>query len=151
MTFKTNQKLRRRPDDLMIDEIEIEHVRRRVYRAQGTINAKWVHVARYVDALRQNDLEDIPSGNVLTSRLNHFQVPLPRRVRDLPVFGRSVRKLATDRHLWLLAAQARDQLVNSGFGSVVGFVGETIVVKRDMGYRLDCPRQVIEDQQRIGE
>jgi hypothetical protein len=149
--LEPNQELRRRADNLMVDKIEIEHVWRRVDRPQCTINTKWVHVARDIDALRQNDLEDVSGGNVLTRRLNHLQVPLPRRVWELSLFGRTVREFAADRHCRLLGAQAGDQLVDFGFGSVVGFVEDTIFLQRDMGYGLDCPRQVIEHQQCVSQ
>ena len=150
-TFQTNQELRRRPDDLVVDEIEIEHVRRWVDRAQGTIDRERVDVARDVDALRENDLEDIPGRNVLPRRLDHLQISLSGGVRDLPLFGGAVRELAADRHGRLFGAEAGDQLVDPGFGSLVGLVEGNIVVQRDMGYGLDRPRQVIEHQQRVGK
>jgi hypothetical protein len=62
-----------------------------------------------------------------------------------------LRNLAANRHGHLPGAKAGNQGVDPGFGPVVGRGEVNVLIQGDMGYRLDCPRQVIEHEQRVGE
>ena len=110
----------------MVDKIQIEHVRRWIDRAQCTVNRERVDIGGHVDALGEDDLEDIPGRNVLTRRLHHLQISLSRGVRDLPLLGGAVRELAADRHSRLFSAEACDELVDPGFRSFIGTPRGTI-------------------------
>ena len=64
-----------------------------------------------IDPLRQHDLEDVPGRNVLARGLDHLQVALSGRVRDLPLLGGTVRKFAADRHR--AAVRVRRRVISS--------------------------------------
>ena len=50
-TLQSNEELRRGPYDLVVDEIQIEHVRRWIDRPQGTVDRERVDIGGDVDAL----------------------------------------------------------------------------------------------------
>ena len=63
--LEADQNLRRGADDVVVLEIEIEHVGRRVQAAQRAVERQRAGAERLGHALREHDLHDVALGNVI--------------------------------------------------------------------------------------
>ena len=65
VAFEPDKNLRRGADDMEVLEIEIEHVRRRIQRAQRTVERQRAGSEWFYHALGKDDLHDVALGDVL--------------------------------------------------------------------------------------
>jgi hypothetical protein len=92
VALEADQDLRRGANDVEVLEVEIEHVRRRIERAQRAVQRHRAGGERFAHALRQDDLHDVAFGDVALG-LDHRLLELRftehrrRRLRGLRLFG----------------------------------------------------------------
>src|SRR3954452_9685591 len=81
----------------MVDEIEIEHVRRRINRAESAIDRERVSGSREIDPLRKHNLEDVARADVLLCGFDVIPVSLWRGVRARAISRGSRERFVAER------------------------------------------------------
>ena len=147
--FDSHQQLRRRADDLVVIEIEIEHVRRRIHRPQRPVDRERMHRCVDIDSLREHDLEDVAGRDVLPRRFDELVVSLDGGIRLHALVERGRDRIGTSRHLPQRRPQPADHLLDALFGLRIGFRDRPIVCQIEMTDDLDSPLEVVEHDHAI--
>ena len=82
--LKLDERLGRSARDLDVGTREVEHIRRRVDRAQHAIDVEQTALKRSAQAVGEDDLKDVTLKNMMLGGLDHLAVARPvKERRDL--------------------------------------------------------------------
>ncbi len=140
------QHLRRRPYDVQVIHLEVIHVRRWVYGADGAIDVEGLGPGFPGKPLREDDLEDLPIEYVLLGPLDHRPEPFPCQI------GTCLAHLSFEPCGWWLGYRAVEpfqEVVYARDGDGVALLHP--LIQMGVAYDVDRVFEVVEGQDRIAE